>query len=127
MLTVTKRGRIIEEFNRIKFPSNFGIHEKKVKFKVPGEVLKDEFDFIIEEELNLYCNSKNYKIINWDCIYNDECFTVLSIDLKPIHGYEMLNNLFFLKKLFDELNQVHGTTEYEERFSEVIKKVIANH
>jgi len=126
MLTVSKRGRIIEEFNRIKFPSNFGIQEKKVKFKVPGEVLKEEFDFIIEEELNFYCNSKNYKIINWDCVYNDECFTVLNIELKPIHSYEMLNNLFFLKKLFDEINIIHGTKEYEERFSEVVKKVIAN-
>ena len=126
MLTITKRERIIEEFHRVKFPSSFGISKKVVKFKVPGEVLKEEFEFLIEQELNLFCNTKNYKILDWDCVYNDECFTVLNLDLEAIHSHEMLNNLFFLKKLFDDLNNMHGTEEYEERFSEVIKKVIAN-
>tara|TARA_R110001592_G_scaffold133438_3_gene348693 strand:- start:170 stop:553 length:384 start_codon:yes stop_codon:yes gene_type:complete len=126
MLTITKRERIIEEFHRVKFPSSFGINKKVVKFKVPGEVLKEEFEFLIEQELNLFCNTKNYKILDWDCVYNDECFTVLNLDLEAIHSHEMLNNLFFLKKLFDDLNNMHGTEEYEERFSEVIKKVIAN-
>tara|TARA_B100000768_G_scaffold181907_1_gene207317 strand:+ start:4263 stop:4646 length:384 start_codon:yes stop_codon:yes gene_type:complete len=127
MLTFTKRGKLIEEFKKIKLPNNFGINSKEIKFKVSFEVLKEEFEDVIHEEFIVLFKSINYIVSSWDCIYNDDCFTVLTINLEPIHGEDMLYNLFFLKKLFDDINNMYGTEEYEERFSEVMKKVIANH
>tara|TARA_R100000742_G_C4279588_1_gene104613 strand:+ start:7945 stop:8328 length:384 start_codon:yes stop_codon:yes gene_type:complete len=126
MLTVTKHKKIIEAFKEIKLPNNFGLESKQIKWKVPGEILNEEFEFVLKDELISYFKSINYTVSTWSCVYNDESFTSISVHVEPIHGEDMMYNLFFLKKLFDDINQIHGTEEYEERFREVMKKVISN-
>jgi hypothetical protein len=126
MLTVTKHQKIIEEFQKIKLPNNFGLISKTIKFKVPGEILKEEFEICLKEELISFLKGINYIVLKWDCVYNDESFTAIELHLEPIHTEDMLYNLFFLKKLFDEINNMYGTVEYEERYREVMKKVISH-
>lgn len=126
MLTVTKHKKIVKEFKKVKLPNNFGIQSREIRFKVPGQVLDDEFDVVLKEDLIPFLKSINYIVSNYDCIYNDESFTSIELHLEPIHSEDMLFNLFFLKKLFDDINNMYGTKEYEERFHEVMKKVISH-
>jgi len=126
MLTVTKHKKIVKEFKKVKLPNNFGIQSREVRFKVPGQILDDEFDVVLKEDLIPLLKSINYIVSHYDCIYNDESFTSIELHLEPIHSEDMLFNLFFLKKLFDDINNMYGTQEYEERFNEVMKKVISH-
>jgi len=126
MLTVTKHKKIVKEFKKVKLPNNFGIQSREIRFKVPGQILDDEFDVVLKEDLIPLLKSINYIVSHYDCIYNDESFTSIELHLEPIHSEDMLFNLFFLKKLFDDINNMYGTQEYEERFNEVMKKVISH-
>lgn len=126
MLTFTKQKQILTAFKKVKLPNNFGTNSREVRFKVPGEILKEEFEVCLKEELIDFLKSINFIISKYECIYNDESFTSIELHLEPIHSEDMLYNLFFLKKLFDDINNMYGTVEYEDRFKEVMKKVISH-
>ena len=127
MLKIRKEELIREAFQKIKLPNNFGTKSREIKFKVPGEISNSQFDVILKKEFIPYLRTINYTVATWNCVYNDESFTSISVYVEPIHGEDMLYNLFFLKKLFDDMNNMYGTVEYEERFNEVMKKVISFH
>ncbi len=126
MLKVRKQELITEAFQKVKLPNNFGVISREIKFKVIGEVENSEFEIILNEEFIPYLKTINYTVATWNCVYNDESFTSISIYVEPIHSEDMLYNLFFLKKLFDDINNMYGTVEYEERFSAVMKKIISH-
>jgi len=126
MLKLHKKEKIIKAFKQIKLPNNFGLESKDIKFKVPGEIINSEFEIVLKEEFIPFLKTINYKVSSWHCLYNDESFTSITIYVEPIHSEDMLYNLFFLKKMFDEINNMYGTVEYEERFHEVMKKIISH-
>jgi len=126
MLKLHKKEKIIKAFKQIKLPNNFGLESKDIKFKVPGEIINSEFEIVLKEEFIPFLKTINYKVSSWHCLYNDESFTSITIYVETIHSEDMLYNLFFLKKMFDEINNMYGTVEYEERFHEVMKKIISH-
>lgn len=105
-------------------PKNHLLKGRCITLKVPGEIFEITVDTAINE-LEKEIKSLNAYVWDYDVFYNDESFTSVKLALGVNRSPEWMNDMFFLKKLFDDLNNMHGTVELEEQFKIVMGKIIA--
>lgn len=114
----------VKEAIRKALPKNHLLKGRVIKFKVPGEI----FPLTVEtalQEMEQEIRALNAYVWDYDVIYNDESFTSVTLSFRTNRSPEWMNDMFFLKKLFDDLNNMHGTVELEEQFKIVMGKLIA--